>query len=436
MKLKIILNIVLIALSPLLVFTQEPWSLEKCIAYADSANLNLQKKNIDLMIAQIQQDQAKMNVLPSLNMGGTHGYNWGQSIDQFTNQFATDRVQTNNFYASSNWDIFSGLQNYYLKQQNDLTYRATEQEIQIAQRNLKMDITAAYMQVVLNHYLIEAAKEQVDYALESENLAKERHTHGYVTRYDLLAMTSQLTLDSMALIKAENNRDYSILLLKQLLNLEGELITEIPEINTLEGGAVALNEWQLSSSPEYELAKTQIDLQTFRLKKAKASLLPTIRINSSIGSGYSGNNKVLIGSEFLPKPFNVQMQENFYQSSVLTLNVPIFNKGRVRTEIKIAEAELTKTQIDQELKFQQLQNQLEKLRNEIKNEKANSAALKRALEASKERFEAANEQYNAGSMNVQNYLDLRNTLFKTQADYYTSLITLRFKEEVVGYLLD
>jgi len=85
--------------------------------------------------------------------------------------------------------------------------------------------------------------------------------------------------------------------------------------------------------------------------------------------------------------------------------------------------------------FQQLRNQLEKLRNEIKNAKVNTKALKRALVATTERFDAATEQYNAGDMNVQNYLELRNTLFKTQADYYTSLITLRFKEEVITYLL-
>lgn len=436
MKIKTAINIVLICLLPSFVFTQEKWSLEKCISYADSANLNLQKKNIDLLIAEINQKQVKMNVLPTLNMAGTHGFNWGQSIDPFTNEFATDRVQTNNFYAGSTWDIFSGLQNYYLKQESDLTYKATTQEIEIAQRNLKIDITAAYMQVVLNHYLIEAAKKQVDYALESENLAKERLGHGYVTRYDYLAMSSQLTLDSMALVKAENDKEYSLLLLKQLLNVDEELSIEVSDISTLEKDEVVLNEWELSSSTEFELARTQKDLQTYRLKKAKASLLPTVSINGSIGSGYSGNNKEMVGNEFLPKPFNVQMQENFYQSSVLTLNVPIFSKGRVRTQIKIAEAKLARTEIDQELMFQELQNQLERLRNEIKNVKVNTKALKRALVITTERFDAATQQYNAGDMNVQNYLDLRNTLFKTQADYYTSLITLRFKEKMILCLIE
>src|SRR5690554_3012051 len=116
MKIKTVIHIALLWLSLFSVNAQEKWTLEKCLSFADSSNLNLKTKKVDLLIAEIQQKQSKLNILPTINAGGTHGYNWGQSIDPFTNQFATDRVRTNNFYASSSWNIFSGLQNYYLKQ--------------------------------------------------------------------------------------------------------------------------------------------------------------------------------------------------------------------------------------------------------------------------------------------------------------------------------
>jgi outer membrane protein len=249
-------------------------------------------------------------------------------------------------------------------------------------------------------------------------------------------MTSQLTLDSMKLLRAQNNKRYSLLLLKQLLNTEGEIQVEIPEITDLENREVTLSEWELSASPEYDLAQLNIDLETNRLKQAKSSLMPTVAINGSIGSGYSGNNTVLVGTEFLPKPFNVQMEENFYQSAVLTVNVPIFNRGRVRTNMKLAEAEIAKREIDREILYQQLVNQYEKLGYEIANEKVNVDALERSLTASEERFEASTEEYNAGALNVQDYLDLRSELFSLQADYYTSIITLRFKQEILGYMLE
>jgi len=427
---KITLTIILTLFTTVWGVAQETWNLEKCIAYADSSNLDIQHKRIDLLIAEIHQKQAKLNVLPTLNLGGTHGYNWGQRVDPFTNQFATDQVRTNSFYAGSSWDIFSGLKNYYLIHQNNSKYGVTEQKIEIAKRNLTIDITAAYMQVVLNQYLIEAAEKQVEYALKSEKLAKERYESGYVTHYDVLSMSSQLIMDSTALTQAINNKKYSSLLLMQLLNRDKELKVEIPSIDELTNKNPVFNKKSFLANPEFELARLQTDVQEYQIKIAKARLIPTLSINSSIGSGYSGNSKKLVGSEYLPKPFRVQMQENFYQSAMLTLNVPLFNHGRVRSEIKIAEAELSQTEIEQKLLIQKLHNRLEQLENEIQNEQLNASALKRALQASKERFEAATEKYNAGTINVQNYIDLRKTVFKTQTEYYTSLITLRFKEKM------
>src|SRR5690554_5782690 len=307
MKIKTVIHIALLWLSLFSVNAQEKWTLEKCLSFADSSNLNLKTKKVDLLIAEIQQKQSKLNILPTINAGGTHGYNWGQSIDPFTNQFATDRVRTNNLYVGSSWSIFSGLQNYYLIQQNNISHQVTEQEIEIQRRNLKIDITAAYMQIVLNHYLIEAAEKQLAYAIESENIAKDRLKGGYATHYEVLSMTSQLIKDSTTLIQAQNNKEYSLLLLKQLLNYQEEIQIEISEIEKLDKVPAEINKESFSENPEYKLALSRIDLQDFQLKTAKARLLPNLSINSSIGSGYSGNSKTLVGSEFLPKPFEVQM---------------------------------------------------------------------------------------------------------------------------------
>ncbi len=432
----LLLALILIGFLNIEVYSQEVWSLDKCMAHSDTANLNLQKKRIDLTISEVNRSQANLNMLPSLNLGGTHGFNWGQSIDPFTNQFATDRVRTNNLYASSNWKIFSGLENYYLRNESELDYKRIERELEIESRNLKMNIAAAYMQAVLNDYLIGATKRQVEYAVRSKDLIKEKYELEYVTKYDLLAMTSQLAIDSMKLIRAENNKKYSLLLLKQLLNLDQEIQIEIPDIETLQKIELEEPNFDVSSSPEYKLTQLNIDIQRTRLKKSRAGLMPTAAINGSLGSGYSGNNTILVGSEFLPKPFNVQMEENFYQSAVLTVNVPVFNRGRVRTDMKLAEAEIKKSQIDQEIMLQQLIDRYDKLNNEISNERLNVTALRKALDATEKRFEAAQIKYDAGSMNVKDYLDLRNELFKTRSEYYTSMIKLRFKEKIRSYLLE
>ena len=69
------------------VFSQEVWTLEKCIEYALSNNLQLKQQDLYLKGVNDNLAQSKLNVLPSVNGFAMHEYNYGQTIDRYTNQF-------------------------------------------------------------------------------------------------------------------------------------------------------------------------------------------------------------------------------------------------------------------------------------------------------------------------------------------------------------
>ena len=60
---------------------------------------------------RVGQDEltAKASLAPSLNASFNQGFNFGQSLDPFTNTFATDRVQYGNYGANLSFDFFRGL---------------------------------------------------------------------------------------------------------------------------------------------------------------------------------------------------------------------------------------------------------------------------------------------------------------------------------------
>lgn len=88
----------MILLFPVYCISQQ-WTLDQCIDSAIQNNLSIQSSNIKSQIERINLSNSKSALLPSLNTGITHGYNWGQTIDLFTNQFATNRVQYDNFFC-------------------------------------------------------------------------------------------------------------------------------------------------------------------------------------------------------------------------------------------------------------------------------------------------------------------------------------------------
>ncbi len=72
-----------------LAIAQEVWTLQKCIDYAFQQNIQIKQGELGLQSSEVNRMQTRANTLPAVNGSFSHGYNWGQTIDPFTNSFAT-----------------------------------------------------------------------------------------------------------------------------------------------------------------------------------------------------------------------------------------------------------------------------------------------------------------------------------------------------------
>src|ERR1051325_11365312 len=88
------------------VSAQNNWELKACIDYAVKHNLQLKQSEINTQINHNNYTQTKAAILPSLNLGASHTYNFGKTIDRFTNTFANQQVLSQNFYIASNVVLF------------------------------------------------------------------------------------------------------------------------------------------------------------------------------------------------------------------------------------------------------------------------------------------------------------------------------------------
>ena len=87
------------------------WTLQRCLEHALEHNLQLQQAELGLVRSSLAETSAKGAFLPNLNASSSYGVNIGQRIDPFTNQFATDAVQSSNYGMSSGLTLFNGFQN-------------------------------------------------------------------------------------------------------------------------------------------------------------------------------------------------------------------------------------------------------------------------------------------------------------------------------------
>ena len=409
---------------------QTPWTLQQCIDHAMQENTQIALREFDVQIAEINRKQSNMAFLPSFNAGATHGYNWGQSIDPFTNTFASNRVQTNNFYMSGNWSLFTGFQNYRMVKISKLEEQGNLINAEIERRNIKISVTGAYLQSVLNYQLAQIQIQRLNLIAEQRNRIFILLEGKAATQLDFLELVAQHALDSSEYQRLYGDFSIAINQLKQLLNIEPNEKLSI-ELNP----QLEKNQSKQFTSPPKNLEltslDTRLDINSLQTKNSSSRALPSLSVNGSLGTGYSGNNLELVNNNLQPKPLPVQMQENFYQSAVLNLSIPIFNQGNVHNEVQRNKIERLKLSQERKQLALEFDYRIEQVRIEINTLSARIVSLEMALFTAKEAFEMAKLKYENGQSKLVDFLETQQRLAKSEIELVQAQLERQFKELIL-----
>lgn len=426
---------IILAFFPLLSFAQT-WSLDQCIDSAIQNNINLKQSVLKTQISEVTLQNSKQNLLPSINASAVHGYNWGQTIDPFTNQFATNRVQYDNFYLSSSFVLFSGLQNYYTIKANNYSSKQSQLASEIAERNLKMEISAAFLQVLLNESIEELSESNLELTQKQLDRIIELKNQNQATKFDVSEIDAQFSMDNFQITKARNDVRYSKLLLQQLMNIAETDSFELDKsFQYLNGSTISqTNDSIIMVLPDIVAIELSVEKQLMLLKSTKGRYYPSILLSGSLGSGYSGNNKMIEqDGSFSPKPFGRQLNENFYQSAQIILSIPIFNKNSIRNQVKISQFQLQSMYLDKENEYNQLKQKLEQLSMDIINESEQYSALQKVHESATLNHQNFKIRFEQGDVTYNQLIEVQNKLFNATSRLIQSEYQLKFKSSVMGF---
>lgn len=405
---------------PVLSFGQKKWTLQECIDSALINNPNIQLMDIDLSVAQINAKAANWNFLPNLNGNASHGYNWGQTIDLFTNSFATDRVRYNNFYLASSLTLFAGLRNYYDRKILHIDKDLVQANKAIEQRNLTLEILSAYLQVKLNEEIVSLKEKHLNYSQEQVKRAKLLESLQYETKRQRLESEAQETNDQYELIQTQNDLKRSNFLLQQLIGRS-------PESTFLTADSISLIE--KPNIDESAISLLEAEKNLLQSKQVKGRLSPSLMLNGAIGSGYSENNQIVDGNgNSVPKPFSNQLNENFYQSVNITLSIPIFNGTSSYSQIAINKKEYERLKIEHEQRSNALNNTKLQNRLEVDNQRIAHKYAQASYESYKRLFEDSSVQYENGAINHYEYLQNKDAFYNAESELIQAAYRLKFAE--------
>lgn len=453
-----------------LTIAQEKWNLRTIVEYAMDHNLNIKMSEVQTRLAEITYKQSKLSQYPGANFSGSTSVNSGSNQDPTNFGRITQTYLSAGFQLQTSAQIF----NFYSKKN---TIAANEWELQAARANvdkLKNDIALtvanAYLQILL-------AKEQERIAIVQLQQTDAQLTNtkklvdaGALPPLNALQLEAQLALDSVNYITAKGNIIQGILALKAYMNIDAATPFEVetPPVEAIPVEPIA----DLQPGYVYSLAVANQPLQRaneFRLKaaeknieSAKGVMYPSFSAFGSLGSGY--NNQAREVTSVIPLPsaplgnvnvngtsynvfpnqpffdysygktgFTSQLSDNFRQSIGLSMSVPIFSGGSLRSNYERSKLNLNSLQFQKEQDNQQLKQDIYQAYNAamIALEKYN--ASQKNVGANEQTFLFAQKRFDVGMLSTFDLITTQNSLLRARLEYTINRFDFVFKMKVLEF---
>ena len=457
----------LILMTSSIAFSQQPskiWTLQQCIDYALENNISIKQNALNTQLAEQAMLQSKASALPNLNANAFHNYNFGRTVDPFTNEFATERVLANSFSLSSNVTLFNGFQTVNTIKQNRLDFLAVKYDVDKTRNDISLAIANNYLQILFSEELVGIANNQLGIIKQQLNRTKKLVEQGALAKGALLDIEAQEAMDELQLVNAENQLELSYLSLIQLLDLDSVSDFEIakPDIDIPEGGVLIGTPGQIydaaiSIQPQIKSAEYKVESSLKGLSVSKGGNSPRLSMGGSYGTGYSDARRnitdtlssyaVPIGytqsgeDVFTPfynynyetTPFNKQIDDNINKSFGFNLAIPIFNGLQTRTSISRAKIAVKNAQYNLQLQKNQLNKDITQAYADATAAFKKYRATAKTVSALQEAFNYTEQKFNVGMVTSVEYNDAKNKLTKAKSDLLQAKYDYVFKTKVLNF---
>ncbi len=440
---------------------QSGMDLQQCIEYALKHNISLRQSNLSNEQIKNNSNQAKAALLPSVNAGASHVYNFGKTIDRFTNSFANTQVLSQNFYVGSNVVLWSGLSQLNNAQASEYTYQSGVEQLKQQENDLSLSVANAYIGVIFSEEVLKISQNQYKITQEQFERTRKLVDAGATAKSVEYDIKAQLASEEVNVTTAENNYDLALLNLKQLMNFDSVMNFSIvrPDISVqesqlIENNLTAIYETALKNQPIIKSGEYSLKSADRTLAASRGRVSPSLTFNASMGTGTSGLAKKVTGyttqsqplvtsagvfyydvqvPTYENMPFSEQFKNNVNKSLGLTLSIPIFNGLQTSTAVRNAKLNSLNAKFSQDLNKQNLYKSVAQAHANAKAAFNKYIATKASVDAASESFKYAEQKFNAGTISVFDFNSSKNRLYAAQSNMVQAKYDYIFKLKVLDY---
>jgi len=419
---------------------QQKYSLQQCIEYAWSNNLDIKQSFLNNESSILDVTQSKANLLPTLNAAAGQNYQFGRTVDRFTNTFVNQSIRSNNISLNAGLTVFNGFQNQNNITQKKQTQKVSQYNIEVIKNQIALSISNSFLQCIQAIETIDFNQIQIQNTTQRIEKAQKMVDAGVSDLTVLLSLKAQLANEQLNLITSESNKNTALLNLKNLMQLpiDKDLLVEIPSI-TLElltasmVDALQIYEIALKNLPQIKAAETEILAAKSQTKMANGNLFPSISLYGSVSTVFSQSAKNIVNitpsgtqaigftqnsMEAVLQPtfryqtetikFGKQLEDNIGQGAGINLNWNIFNGFATQNQIQKAKINQQITDLNLIKTKNTLLTDINTAVNAYNAAKARYDASQNNVEAQNTSLDYIQKRFDAGVTNSFDFINAKN----------------------------
>ncbi|MBN1199133.1 MAG: TolC family protein [Bacteroidales bacterium] len=450
-------------------FSQKIWTLEDCVEYALENNLDIQKQIQSVESNRVTLLQSGLSMLPNLNFNASNIWNTGQTIDQYTNTFATTTVRSNNFSVSSNVTLFNGLQKFNSLKRNQIELMASRYDLDVIKNDISLAVAGYYLDILFNKEILDVTESQLTITTEQVERVRKMVEAGAAAQGDLLNIQAQASTEELNTVEARNRLNISYLSLQQLIDLtiSSDFDIEKPRLKEVAPPkemitAETIYGHALTTRPEIKSAELRIESANKSLAIARGGQSPSLTFGGSYATGYSGAAKTIdpnippvittypigitqlthdtvLGYQstysYKTKSFSDQWNDNDNLSLGFNLYIPIFNGWQVRSSITQAKIQRNIAELDLEQRKRTLQKTIEQAYADAVAALQKYTSAHQKVQAQEESFKYTEQKFDVGMVTSYDYNNSKKDLTSAQSELLQAKYDFIFKTTILDFYM-
>lgn len=437
---------ILILIAPLFLaasaVAEEPsklWTLEECIQYALSHNIDLKQREQEQKSREVELHSSRFSWLPDLNANIGQNFDFGRSPSK-TGVIVDQNSSNSSVAVSLSMPVFDGLRIPNDIAAKKLDLKAAVESLNKAKEDLAVNIASYYLQVLYNKEVERIAELQVSLSREQVTKTEALVKNGKAPLSQLYDIKAQLANDEVSLTEAQGNVRLALLDLTQSLELERDganFDIVIPETDDAVGkymGSILppdhIYDHAVTFKPQIKQQEYLLESQKKMLKVAQSGYYPKLNFGASYSNGYyyySGDG------DYTNLPFGDQLQANARKTIGFSLSIPLFNRFQTRNSVRAARIGIINQQLTMENTKKALYKEIQQAYYNATAAQEKYLASEKSVLASREAYTYAENRYSAGKSTVFEYNEAKTQYARSLSEQAQAKYEFIFRAKILDF---